>query len=157
MAKSRPPYPAAENAAVGSRCCCTWPAWMITARDPAPRTVQFSAGHGAEAVRDAIARSIQVLPDEFRRLLTGISARRWLSMHSFVSTPAWRSTSAIYTGVLSRTELGTHSGAVALSRGRHGAPLPRPKMPRSRASAPTPCWAAHFSYERDCHRSGSLA
>jgi IS30 family transposase len=52
-----------SNAPPGSPCCCTCLVWQTTA-DPA------LAGHGAEAVRDAIASTITTLPELLRRSLT---------------------------------------------------------------------------------------
>lgn len=51
------------------------------------------AGHGAEAVRDAIAASIVKLPDELRRSLTWDQAQRCPSTRGFESKPDCRSTS----------------------------------------------------------------
>ena len=45
-------------------------AWRVTASGQASRTGRRLAGHGAEAVRDAIARTIVTLPQELRRSLT---------------------------------------------------------------------------------------
>src|SRR6185437_15161569 len=53
------------------------------------------AGHGAEAVRDAIARSIITLPEELRRSLTWDQEQRWPSTQASGSTRVCRSTSAI--------------------------------------------------------------
>lgn len=52
------------------------------------------AGHGAEAVRDAVATTITTLPERLRRSLglPGTRARRWPSTPSCASTPGWRST-----------------------------------------------------------------
>ena len=55
------------------------------------------AGHGAEAVRDAIAGAITTLPVQLRQSLTWIRAPRWPSTRSCGSRPACRSTSAIPT------------------------------------------------------------
>ena len=56
------------------------------------------AGHGAEAVRDAIARTITTLPAQLRRSLT--REQRWPGMRICGSQPAFPSTSA------NRTALG---------------------------------------------------
>jgi IS30 family transposase len=40
------------------------------------------AGHGAEAVCDAITRTIITLPEQLRRSLTWDKEQRWLSMHA---------------------------------------------------------------------------
>jgi hypothetical protein len=47
----------------------------------APRTKNGSAlaGHGAEADRDAVARTIVTLPEQLRRSLTLIKGPRWPS------------------------------------------------------------------------------
>jgi IS30 family transposase len=55
------------------------------------------AGHGAEAVRDAIAVSIANLPDQLRRSLTWDQGAEMPSTPSFGSTRACRSTSVIRT------------------------------------------------------------
>jgi transposase, IS30 family len=52
-------------------------------------------GHGAEAVRDAIADAITTLPEQLRRSLTWDQGPRWPNTPSFGSTPACRCTSAI--------------------------------------------------------------
>lgn len=53
------------------------------------------AGHGAEAVRDAIARTIITLPEELRRSLTWDQGPKWLSMIVSRSMRVSKSTSAI--------------------------------------------------------------
>ena len=52
------------------------------------------AGHGAEAVRDAITSTIATLPDQLRRSLTWTKARRWPSTLNCVSTRGCTSSSA---------------------------------------------------------------
>src|SRR5438128_2740451 len=47
------------------------------------------AGHGAEAVRDAIASTITTLPEELRRFLTWDRAPNWRSTPSSASTPGF--------------------------------------------------------------------
>ncbi len=59
-----------SSAPPGSRCCCTCPAWTATATSPRVNNGPALAGHGAEAVRDAIATSITTLPEQLRRSLT---------------------------------------------------------------------------------------
>lgn len=55
------------------------------------------AGHGAEAVRDAIAITITITtqPDELRRSLTWDKERRWRNTPGYASKQGWISTSAI--------------------------------------------------------------
>ena len=57
-----------SSAPPGSRCCCTCPAWPATTARV--KNGPPSAGHGAEAVRDAIAATITTLPEQLRRSLT---------------------------------------------------------------------------------------
>src|SRR5690625_466845 len=52
------------------------------------------AGHGAEAVRDAIAAKIATLPERCASRWRGIRARSWSNTLSYGSTPAWPFTSA---------------------------------------------------------------
>jgi IS30 family transposase len=54
------------------------------------------AGHGAEAVRDAITLTIITLPEELRRSLTWDQGAEMASMSASRSMPAFRSTSAIH-------------------------------------------------------------
>jgi hypothetical protein len=53
------------------------------------------AGHGAEAVRNAIAAKIVLLPEHLWRSLTWDQAQRWPSTCNFESIRVWRSISAI--------------------------------------------------------------
>jgi len=62
------------------------------------------AGHGAETVRDAIARTVTTLPEQLRRSLTWDQGRRWPSTQGCGSTRAWRSTSAIRIAMAARHE-----------------------------------------------------
>ena len=58
-----------SSARPASRCCCTCPhggPWPRARVKNGPAL----AGHGAEAVRDAIARTIITLPEQLRRSLT---------------------------------------------------------------------------------------
>ena len=55
------------------------------------------AGHGAEAVRDAIASSIATLPKQLRRSLTWDQGAEMAQHRSCASTRGWRSTSATLT------------------------------------------------------------
>lgn len=64
------------------------------------------AGHGAQAVRDAITAQLGDLPEQLRRSLTWDQGGRWPSTSSSRSTPASRSTSAIH----------THHGSVRATR-----------------------------------------
>ena len=57
-----------------SRCCCTCRRW--TARRPRVKNGPALAGHGAEAVRDAIAAAITTLPEQLRRSLVLGPGRR---------------------------------------------------------------------------------
>ncbi len=52
------------------RCCCTWPPMPGHREGPRVHNGPALAGHGAEAVRDAIAAAIASLPDTLRRSLT---------------------------------------------------------------------------------------
>ena len=67
------------------------------------------AGHGAEAVRDAITRTIATLPEGLRRSLTWDQGAEMASTRDCGSTPAWRSTSATRTarGSAARTRTPT--------------------------------------------------
>ena len=56
-----------------------------------------TAGHGAEAVRDAVADAIGTLPEQLRRSLTWDQDQRWRSTRSSGSTRGSRSTSATRT------------------------------------------------------------
>ena len=58
------------NAPRGSQCCCIFPEWKATRTVPRVKNGPALAGHGAEAVRDAIARTITTLPAQLRRSLT---------------------------------------------------------------------------------------
>ena len=71
------------------------------------------AGHGAEAVRGAIARTITTLPQQLRRSLTWIRERKWPSTPSYGSRLAWRSTSAIPTAPGSAARTRTPMGCCA--------------------------------------------
>ncbi len=55
------------------------------------------AGHGAEAVRDAIAAIICTLPDQLRRSPTWTKERRWPGTLNSGSRPGLLSTSATHT------------------------------------------------------------
>ena len=86
-----------SNARPGSRCCCTCPRWKATATDLEPRTARALAGHGAEAVRDAIASAITTLPEQLRRSLTWDQGAE-MARHAQLRIDAGsRSTSAIRT------------------------------------------------------------
>ena len=58
-----------SSARRGSRCCSTCRRWRATARRR-EKNGPALAGHGAEAVRDAITRTITSLPEQLRRSLT---------------------------------------------------------------------------------------
>ena len=62
-----------SNATPGSPCCCICRAWMPTAGSVPTKLPPWApalAGHGAEAVRDAIASTITILPEQLRESLT---------------------------------------------------------------------------------------
>lgn len=59
-----------RNEVHASQCCFTCRACMAISRACASRTVPPLAGHGAEAVRRAIARSMDKLPEQLRQSLT---------------------------------------------------------------------------------------
>src|SRR5216683_1036890 len=87
------------------------------------------AGHGAEAVRDAIAASITTLPGQLRRSLT------------CASTPAWRSTSATRTVPGSGAATRTPTDCCASTSRREPtspgtAPMTSPRLPRHSTAAP---------------------
>src|SRR3954451_6957552 len=54
----------------GSRSCCTCPAWAGQVDGGRVKNGPALAGHGAEAVRSAITRTITTLPEQLRRSLT---------------------------------------------------------------------------------------
>ena len=57
-----------SSAPAGSRCCCTCRRWSHDG--PRVKNGPALTGHGAEAVRDAIATTITTLPEQLRRSLT---------------------------------------------------------------------------------------
>ena len=59
-----------SSARPGSRCCCTFRRWTVTAPHPRVKNGPATAGHGAEAVRDSIAATITTLPAQLRKTLT---------------------------------------------------------------------------------------
>ena len=59
-----------SNAARALRCCCTCPAWTAINAAKGSRMVCLLPGHGAEAVREAIAGSMRKLPEKLRQSLT---------------------------------------------------------------------------------------
>ncbi len=85
------------------------------------------AGHGAEAVRDAIIATIIDLPAHLRRSLTWGQGQRWRSMPDFGSRPAWTSTSAIRKarGSAGATRITTVFCANTFPKGPTSAPLAR--------------------------------
>ena len=97
------------------------------------------AGHGAEAVRDAIAATIGTLPPQFRRSLTWDQGAEMAQRASCASTPDWPSTSA------------TRTALAAWDKREHKWPT-TPIFPKARTSAGTavttlklvqlPKWAA---------------
>ena len=70
-----------ERHDTGSPCCCTCPAWMAIGQQRRPiKNGPPLAGHGAEAVRDAIAASITTAAStsvQMLRACTGTRERRW--------------------------------------------------------------------------------
>jgi IS30 family transposase len=65
--------------------------------EPRAKNGPALAGHGAEAVRDAITRTITTLPEQLRWSLTWIRGQRWRSTQTFGSTPDFASISVIRT------------------------------------------------------------
>ncbi|SLN56200.1 hypothetical protein ROA7023_02536 [Roseisalinus antarcticus] len=82
------------------------------------------AGHGAEAVRDAIAGTVMDLPVHPCRSLTCDQGRRWPNMRSSGATPGWRSTSATRKalGSAAATKTPTARLAPILSQGHRPQP-----------------------------------
>jgi hypothetical protein len=99
------------------------------------------AGHGAQAVRDAIATSIETLPEQLRRSLTWDQAPRWPSTPSSASTPACRCSSVIRTALAARHQR-EHQRAAApvLPQGHRPEQTQRrrPRRCRGRSQRPTP-------------------
>ena len=82
-----------SSARPGSRYCCT--CRMDRYGSPPVKNGPALAGHGAKAVRDAIASSISTLPEQLRRSLTWDQGAE-MAQHATTSTPAWRSSSATH-------------------------------------------------------------
>ncbi len=59
-----------SNAPRALRCSCIFPGWRGIATVHRAKDGPALSGHGAEAVRDAITRTIVTLPEELRRSLT---------------------------------------------------------------------------------------
>jgi len=93
------------------------------------------AGHGAEAVRDAITEVITTLPEQLRRSLTWDKASRWPSTRGCGSTPACRSTSAIRAAHGSAAPTRTPTGCCA-STSRRGPTWPGTPPTSSQPSPP---------------------
>ena len=85
-----------SSARRASRCCCIFPGLQGHGDAPRAKNGPALAGHGAEAVRDAITRTIITLPEELRRSLTWDQGAE-MAQHAVVSRSmrASRSTSAI--------------------------------------------------------------
>ena len=109
----------AIGAPPGSRCCCTPPP-MECHGELRVKNGPPLAGHGAEAVRDAIASSITTLPGQLRRSLTWDQGAEMASTPSCASTPASTCTSATLT--VPGSAAATRSPTVCCASTSRGAP-----------------------------------
>ncbi len=91
------------------------------------------AGHGAEAVRDAIAATIITLPAQLRRTLTW-DRGKGMAQHAQlrISTPASRSTSPTRTALAARHQRKHQWPAAPVLPQRHRPQPPQPRRPGRR-------------------------